>query len=61
MGSKIKMGQQLSLRLEARYRSTNTNPRSPLYTDMRGNEFSYDPSWYHSLEVTGGLTYRIGG
>ncbi|MEP7028867.1 MAG: outer membrane beta-barrel protein [Candidatus Eisenbacteria bacterium] len=61
LGSKIRMGSQLSLRLEGRYRSTNTDPRGTLYTDAGGNVYTFAPHWYRTGELTAGLTYRIGG
>lgn len=61
LGSKIKVGDNLSLRLEARYRSTNTDPRGTLYTDQGGNAYSFAPHWYRTGELTAGLSYRIGG
>ncbi len=61
LGSKIRVGDNLSLRLEARYRSTNTDPRGALYTDQEGNAYAFAPHWYRTGELTAGLTYRIGG
>lgn len=61
LGSKLRMGTNLALRIEARYRSTNTDPRGTLYTDTTGNAYTYAPHWYRTGEITAGLTYKIGG
>jgi len=61
LGSKLRMGTNLSLRIEGRYRSTNTDPRSTLYTDTAGNAYTYEPHWYRTGEITAGLSYKIGG
>jgi opacity protein-like surface antigen len=62
IGSKIKVSDLLALRLEARYRSTNTDGDGEvLYRDANENPYSFAPRWYRTGEVTAGLTYRMGG
>ena len=57
----MRLGTNTALRIEGRYRSTNTDPRNDLYTDTTGNSYTYAPHWYRAGEITAGLTYRIGG
>jgi hypothetical protein len=61
IGSKLRLGTNSALRIEARYRSTNTDTHDTLYTDTAGNAFAYAPHWYRTAEITAGLTYKIGG
>jgi opacity protein-like surface antigen len=62
IGSKIKVSDLLSLRLEGRYRSTNTDRNGDVvYRDANGNAYGFAPHWYRTKELTAGLTYRFGG
>jgi opacity protein-like surface antigen len=62
IGTKIKAGDKLALRIEGRYRSTNTDRKGEVvYKDVNGNPYSFAPHWYRTGEVTAGLTYRVGG
>jgi opacity protein-like surface antigen len=62
IGTKIRAGDKLALRLEGRYRSTNTDKKGDvIYQDANGNAYTFAPHWYRTGEVTAGLTYRLGG
>jgi opacity protein-like surface antigen len=63
IGSKIAMNDKISVRLDARYRVTDTNisTDSGVYCDAFGYCYTYNTDWYDSGELSGGLTYRLGG
>jgi len=59
-GGMIKANPNLSLRLDARWRvtDTNINTSSGVYCDYWGYCWTYASSWYNSGELTAGLTYH---
>jgi len=59
MGTKLRMGGSTSLRVEGRYRSTNTDSGDVLYTDANGNPYGYDAHWYRTWEITAGLNLKL--
>jgi opacity protein-like surface antigen len=60
LGTKIRMGEKTALRLEGRYRNTNTDRKDDVvYTDANGNEYRYAPHWYRTGELTAGITLRL--
>lgn len=62
IGSKLRVSDKLMLRLEGRYRSTNTDEKSEvIYQDANGNSYTFAPHWYRTAEVTAGLSLRLGG
>lgn len=62
IGTKLRVSDKLMLRLEGRYRSTNTDEKSEvIYQDANGNSYTFAPHWYRTAEVTAGLTFRLGG
>jgi len=63
IGTKYAMSERLALRLDARYRVTDTNvsTSSGIYCDIYGYCYQYNTDWYDSGELSGGLTYSLGG
>lgn len=63
LGTKVGMGSKLALRLEGRWRITDTNitTSSGVYCDYWGYCYSYASDWYSSGELTAGLSYKLGG
>jgi opacity protein-like surface antigen len=62
-GTKVNMNEKLALRLEGRWRVTDTaiTTSSGVYCDYYGYCYSYASDWYNSGELTAGLTYKLGG
>lgn len=62
LGTKIEMNEKLMLRLEGRWRVTDTSitTSSGVYCDYWGYCYSYASDWYNSGELTAGLTYKLG-
>lgn len=63
IGSLVEMRPNMSLRLDARWRVTDTHitTSSGVYCDYYGYCWGYSSDWYNSGELTAGLTYRMGG
>ena len=63
LGTKIEMSPKLGLRLEGRWRITDTavTTSSGIWCDPWGYCYSYASDWYDSGEFSGGLTYKFGG
>ena len=59
LGTKLRMGGNTSLRVEGRYRSTNTDSGDVLYTDANGNPYGYDAHWYRTWEISAGLNLKL--
>jgi opacity protein-like surface antigen len=61
LGTMIEMNEKLSLRLDARWRTTDTNitTSSGVYCDYWGYCWSYASDWYNSGDLTAGLTYHF--
>lgn len=62
-GAKMDMNPKLALRLEGRWRVTDTaiTTNSGVYCDYWGYCYSYASDWYSSGELTAGLTFKLGG
>jgi hypothetical protein len=62
-GTVIDMNEKFALRLEGRWRVTDTaiTTNSGVYCDYWGYCYSYASDWYNSGELTAGLTYKLGG
>ena len=62
LGANIAMSPQLALRLEGRWKITDTNISTGNYTycDYWGYCYSYPSTSYSSGELTAGLTYKLG-
>ena len=62
IGTMVEMNPKLALRLDARWRVTDTDvtTSSSVYCDYWGYCWAYSSSLYNSGELTGGLTYRFG-
>ena len=62
VGTLVEMNPKLGLRLDARWRVTDTaiTTSSGVYCDYWGYCWSYSSDWYSSGELTAGLTYKIG-
>jgi opacity protein-like surface antigen len=62
-GAKMDMNPKLALRLEGRWRVTDTaiTTSSGVYCDYWGYCYSYASDWYSSGELTAGLTLKLGG
>ena len=62
LGTKVYVSDRAGLRLEGRWRTTDTNINTNDYywCDIYGYCYSYGTSWYSSWELVGGLTYRLG-
>ena len=63
LGAKIDMSERLALRLEGRWRVTDTGitTSSGVYCDYWGYCYGYASDWYNSGELTAGLTLKLGG
>ena len=63
LAAKIGMSPKLALRLEGRWRITDTNitTSSGVYCDYWGYCYGYASDWYSSGELSAGLTYKLGG
>lgn len=63
LGVKYFMTPKLGLRLDGRYRLTDTNitTDSDIYCDPYWGCWSYYSTWYDSGEITLGLVYKLGG
>ena len=63
LGTKIEMNPKLSLRLEGRWRVTDTSitTSSGVFCDAYGYCYSYASDWYNSGELIGGISYALGG
>jgi opacity protein-like surface antigen len=61
LGTKIAMNEKLGVRLEGRWRITDTNfnTSSGIWCDPWGYCYNYASSWYNSGELIGGLSYRF--
>jgi len=61
LGTKIAMGEKLGLRLEGRWRVTDTHltTSSGIWCDPYGYCYNYASDWYNSGELIGGLTYSL--
>ena len=59
LGTKLRMGGSTALRLEGRYRSTNTDEGDVVYTDANGNPYGYDAHWYRTWEISAGLNLKL--
>lgn len=61
LGTKIGFNDKLALRLEGRWKTTDTNvtTSSSVYCDYWGYCYGYASNWYNSGELTAGLTYKI--
>jgi len=61
LGTKVDLNEKLLLRLEGRWRVTNTatTTSSGVYCDYWGYCYSYASDWYDSGELTAGLTYKL--
>jgi hypothetical protein len=62
LGTKVEMSPKLGLRLEGRWRITDTaiTTSSGIWCDPWGYCYSYASDWYDSGEFIGGLTYKFG-
>jgi opacity protein-like surface antigen len=63
IGTLIDMNPKIGVRLDARWRVTDTNvtTSSGVYCDYWGYCWSYASDWYNSGEFTAGLQYKFGG
>jgi opacity protein-like surface antigen len=63
IGAKVDVNEKVALRLEGRWRITDTaiTTDSGLYCDYWGYCYSYASDWYDSGELTAGLTFKLGG
>lgn len=62
LGTKIGMSEAIALRLEGRWRITDTNftTSSGVYCDYWGYCYGYASDWYSSGEFSAGLTFKMG-
>jgi len=60
-GAMIEMSPRVSVRLEGRWRVTDTNlaTASGIWCDPYGYCYQYASTWYNSGELTGGLSYSF--
>jgi opacity protein-like surface antigen len=63
VGAKVDMNEKIALRLEGRWRVTDTGitTSSGVYCDAWGYCYGYASDWYNSGELTAGLTFKLGG
>jgi opacity protein-like surface antigen len=63
IGTIIDMNPKVGVRLDARWRVTDTNvtTSSGVYCDYWGYCWTYASDWYNSGEFTAGLQYKFGG
>ena len=61
LGAKIEMSEKLGMRLEGRWRVTDTaiTTSSGIWCDPYGYCYSYASDWYNSGELIGGLSYSF--
>jgi opacity protein-like surface antigen len=61
LGTKIEMSSKLALRIEGRWRVTDTaiTTSSGIWCDGWGYCYSYASDWYNSGELIGGITYAL--
>lgn len=59
IGTKLRMGDKTGLRLEGRYRNTNTDEGDVLWTDQNGNPYTFVGHWYRTWEVSAGLALKL--
>jgi opacity protein-like surface antigen len=61
VGSKVDLNDKLALRLEGRWRVTDTaiTTSTGVYCDYWGYCYSYSSDWYNSGELTAGLAYKF--
>ena len=61
IGTKILMNEKVGLRIEGRWRVTDTNFNTGggVWCDAYGYCYNYSSSWYNSGEINGGLSYRF--
>ena len=61
IGTKIAMSPKVSLRLEGRWRVTDTNlvTNSGIWCDPYGYCYQYASEWYNSGEFVGGISYAL--
>ena len=61
LGTKIAMGEKFGLRIEGRWRVTDTalTTSSGIWCDPYGYCYSYASDWYNSGELIGGITYQL--
>jgi len=61
IGTKIEMSEKLGLRIEGRWRVTDTaiTTSSGIWCDPYGYCYSYASDWYNSGELIGGITYAL--
>ena len=61
LGTKIAMNEKVALRLEGRWRITDTaiTTSSGYWCDPWGYCYSYASDWYNSGELIGGITYAL--
>ena len=61
IGTKIEMNEKLGLRIEGRWRVTDTaiTTSSGIWCDPYGYCYSYASDWYNSGELIGGITYAL--
>jgi opacity protein-like surface antigen len=61
LGTKIEMNEKLGLRIEGRWRVTDTaiTTSSGIWCDPYGYCYSYASDWYNSGELIGGITYAL--
>jgi opacity protein-like surface antigen len=62
-GANVAMSSKLAMRLEARWKLTHTDISTGTYAycDYYGYCYAYNSTTYSSGELTGGLTYKLGG
>ena len=62
IGTMAELNPKMAVRLDARWRVTDTNisTSSGVYCDYWGYCWGYSSSWYNSGEFTAGLEYRLG-
>lgn len=59
LGTRLRMGEKTGLRLEGRYRNTNTDVGEVLWTDVNGNPYTFVGHWYRTWEFSAGLSIRL--
>jgi hypothetical protein len=59
LGTKLRMGDKTGLRLEGRYRNTNTDNGDVLWTDGNGNPYTFANHWYRTWEISAGLALKL--
>lgn len=59
LGTRLRMGDKTGLRLEGRYRNTNTDVGDVLWTDANGNPYTFVSHWYRTWEISAGLALKL--